>query len=61
MQQIAFFDHSVVNILVSSFGNLFFNSVEKTDVFSIILLSHLQFIDAECALKITTYTTFRDS
>jgi hypothetical protein len=61
MQQIAFFDHSVANILISSFCNLFFNNVEKTDVFSIILLSHLQFIDVESALMMTTYTVFHDS
>lgn len=50
MQQMAFFDHSVANILITSFCNLFFNRVEKIDVFSIILLSRLQFIDSECAL-----------
>ena len=39
LQHIAFLDHSVANILISSFCNLFFNSVEQIYVFSFILLS----------------------
>jgi hypothetical protein len=59
-QHIAFFDQSVANILISSIFNVFFNGVEKIDSFSIILLSHLQFIDAECALMVKTCITFHD-